>query len=49
MVSAAEYIDELQANGRFCFTTTDEAVAALGVSVPAARAAHPLGGACYPS
>jgi len=38
MVSAGEYIDELQANGRFSFTT-DEAVAALGVSVPAARAA----------
>jgi predicted transcriptional regulator of viral defense system len=34
----SDYIDQLQASGRSTFTT-DDAVAALGVSVPAARAA----------
>jgi predicted transcriptional regulator of viral defense system len=38
MVSAADYITGLQAQGRYAFTTED-AVAALGVSVVAARAA----------
>jgi len=38
MLSAATYIDDLLASGRSTFST-DEAVQALGVSVPAARAA----------
>lgn len=38
MASAADYIDDLLASGRSVFTT-DDAVKALGVSVPAARAA----------
>jgi predicted transcriptional regulator of viral defense system len=38
MLSAAKYILELAANGQHHFTT-DEAVAALGASVPTARAA----------
>lgn len=37
MRSAADYIEDLQANGRLVFTT-DEAVRALGRSVPAVRA-----------
>lgn len=38
MATISEYIEELQAQGRYHFTTTD-AVRALGGSVPAARAA----------
>jgi hypothetical protein len=38
MPSAAKYIEDLQANGRFVFTT-EEAVTALGTSVTAVRAA----------
>ena len=38
MASAADYIDDLLASGRSTFTT-DDAVRAMGVSVPAARAA----------
>ena len=38
MLSASHFIDGLAARGRHHFTT-DEAVAALGVSLPAARAA----------
>jgi predicted transcriptional regulator of viral defense system len=38
MSSAAKYILELAARGRYCFTT-DEAVASLGGSVPTVRAA----------
>ncbi len=37
MRSAAEYIEDLQMNGRMTFTTT-QAIEALGVSTPAARA-----------
>jgi hypothetical protein len=37
MDSAADYIDDLQTNGRLA-VTTDEAVQALGKSVPAVRA-----------
>jgi predicted transcriptional regulator of viral defense system len=37
MSGAAQYIDELAASGRYHFTT-DEAIAALGGSVPAVRA-----------
>lgn len=37
MRSAADYIEELQMNGRLTFTT-EQAIEALGVSVPAARA-----------
>jgi DNA-binding Lrp family transcriptional regulator len=37
MCSAADYIEELQANGRLTFTT-QEAIHALGRSAPAVRA-----------
>lgn len=37
MRSAADYIEELQTNGRLTFTT-QQAVEALGLSVPAVRA-----------